>query len=124
MMDLKKLKKGNYIVHENETCVIRDIQIMPSKSNPIIKLELEGLFSGKHYNSHVLTHQNVQEANLIRKCGTVISKKDNKIEIMDVQTFETFKADIEPKLLEKAQEGDNVTYIHLNTSTKILEVRK
>jgi translation elongation factor P/translation initiation factor 5A len=124
MTDLKKLRKGNYIIHENEACVIKDVQIIPSKNNPVIKLELEGLFSGKHYNSHVLTHQNIQEANLTRKCGTIISKKKNKIEIMDSTTFETFKADINPELLEKAQEGDNITYIHSDTSTRILEVRK
>ena len=53
MTDLKKLKKGNYIIHENEVCVIKDIQILQSKNNPIIKLELEVLFSGKHYSSHI-----------------------------------------------------------------------
>ena len=124
MTDLKKLKKGNYIIHENEACVIRDIQTLPNKKNPVIKLELEGLFSGKHYHSHILTHQIIQEADLTRRCGTVVSKKKDKIEIMDIQTFETFEAKIDPELLERAQEGDNVTYVHSNTSTRILEVRK
>ncbi len=124
MIDLKKLKKGKYIIHENEACVIKDVKTLTSKNNPVIKLELEGLFSGKHYNSHILTGQNIQEANLTRKCGTIISKKNNKIEIMDIQTFETFDVNIDPELLEKAQEGDNVTYVHSDTSTKILEVRK
>ncbi len=124
MTDLKKLKKGKYIIHENEACVIKDIQFLNNQNNPVIKLELEGLFSGKHYSSHILTHENVQEANLARKCGTVISKKKNKIEIMDIQTFETFEANIGPELLEKSQEGDNVTFIHSENSTKVLEVRK
>ena len=124
MIDLKKIKKGNYIIHENEACIIKAVQTLPSENNPVIKLELEGLFSGKHYSSHILTSQNIQEANLIRKCGTIVSKKNNKIEIMDIQTFETFKANINPELLEKAQEGDNVTFVHSDTSTRILEVRK
>ncbi len=124
MLDLKKLKKGNYIIHENEACVIKDMQFLSNQNNPVIKLELEGLFSGKHYNSHILTHENVQEANLTRKCATIISKDKNKIEIMDVVTFETFKANIDPELLEKAQEGDNVTYVHSEDSAKVLEVRK
>ena len=124
MTDLKKLKKGNYIIHENEACVIKNMQFLTNKNNPIIKLELEGLFSGKHYSSHILTHQNVQEANLTRKCATIVSKNKEEIEIMDVTTFETFKADINPELLEKAQEGYNVTYVHSEDSAKILEVRK
>lgn len=124
MIDLKKLKKGNYIIHENEACVIKEVQMLPSENNPVIKLELEGLFSGKHYSSHVMTSKNIQEANLARKCGTIVSKKNNNIEIMDIQTFETFKANISPELLEKAQEGDNVTFVHSDTSTRVLEVRK
>lgn len=124
MLDLKKLKKGNYIIHENEACVIKDMQFLNNQNNPVIKLELEGLFSGKHYNSHILTHENVQEANLTRKCATIISKDKNQIEIMDVVTFETFKANIDPELLKKAQEGDNVTYVHSEDSAKVLEVRK
>ena len=124
MIDLKKIKKGNYIIHENEACVIKDVKTLTSKNSPVIKLELEGLFSGKYYNSHILTNQNIEEANLTRKCGTVISKKNNKIEIMDIQTFETFNADIDPELLERAQEGDNITFVHSDTSTKIIEVRK
>ena len=124
MIDLKKLKKGNYIIHENEACIIKDIETLTSKNSPVIKLELEGLFSGKHYNSHVLINQNIQEADLTRKCGTIISKKNNKLEIMDIQTFETFNADIAPELLERAQEGDNITFVHSDTSTKIIEVRK
>jgi translation initiation factor 5A len=124
MKDLKKLKKGKYIIHENEACVIKSIQYLTNKNSPVIKLELEGLFSGKHYNSHILTHENIQEANLARKCATIISKRKNEIEIMDVTTFETFKADIDSELLEKAQEGDNVTYVHSEDSAKVLEVRK
>ena len=124
MTDLKKLQKGNYIIHENEACIIKNVQILNNKNSPIIRLELEGLFSGKHYNSHILTNQHIQEANLTRKCATIVSKKKDKIEIIDVTTFETFKADIGPELIDKAQEGDNVTYVQSDTSTKILEVRK
>jgi len=123
-MDIKKLQKGNYIIHENEACIIKDSQLIMNQNSPIIKLELEGLFSGKHYSSHVLTNQNVQEASLTRKCGTIVSKKDNKIEIMDIETYEIFKADINPNLLDKAQEGDNITFIHSDNAAKILEVRK
>jgi len=124
MKDLKKLKKGKYIIHENEACVIKNLQFLNNQNNPVIKLELEGLFSGKHYSSHILTHENIQEADLARKCGTIISKKNNKIEIMDITTFETFEANISPELLEKAKEGDNITFVHSKDTARILEVRK
>ena len=124
MTNIKKLKKGNYIVHENEPCVIKNVEFLQNKNNPIAKVELEGIFSGNHYTDHLKMHQNIQEADLTRKCGTVVSKKKGKIQIMDLTTFETFDAEISQTLLDKAQEGDNVTFIHFGDSTKIIEVRK
>jgi len=124
MVDIKKLKKGNYIVHENEPCIIRNIEFLQNKNSPIAKLELEGIFSGNRYNDHLKLNQSIQEADLTRKCGTVVSKKKDKIQIMDVVTFETFDASIPKHLLNKTQEGDNVTFIKFGNSTKILEVRK
>lgn len=123
MVDIKKLKKGNYVIHENEPCIIQGIQFLPNKNNPIVKLELEGIFSGKSYDTQ-LTHRTVQEANLTRKCATVVSKKNNKVQIMDVATFETFSAIIPKELLVKAEEGDNITYIQFGDTAKVLEVRK
>lgn len=124
-MDINKLKKGSYIVHENQPCVIKDIQFLHNKNNPVAKLELEGIFSGKRYNTHLLMHENMpQAAGLGRKCATVVDIGKSKLKIMDVNTFETFEAEISKELLSKAKEGDNITYIEYDGSAKVLEVRK
>ncbi len=126
MIDLKKLKKGSYVVHENEPCIVKDIKfvVTGTHSHTKAKLMLESLFSGK---SHVLSlplHEQMQEADIIRKCATVVSKSKGKLQIMDVVNFETFDADISDELMEQAAEGNQVTYIQFENATKVLEVRK
>ena len=66
----------------------------------------------------------MQEDNLLRKCATIISKVDGKLEIMDSITFKTIQAEIDKKLLEQAEINDAVTYTESEGSAKILEIRK
>ena len=126
MTDLKKLKKGNYVLYENEPCVIKNLEfvVYSTHSHTKAKIELEGLFSGKKIITSLPLHENLQEADITRKCATIISKLQNKIQIMDAVNFETFDADISPNLIEQAVEGDNVTYIQFGNNVKVLEVRK
>ncbi len=126
MTDLKKLKKGNYVIYEGEPCVIKDLQfvVYSTHSHTKAKIELEGLFSGKKIQTSLPLHEQLQEADIIRKCATIISKQESKIQIMDSVNFETYDADISQNLLEQAIEGDNVTYIKFGNSIKVLEVRK
>ena len=71
MVDVKNLKKGTYVVHENEPCIIKSIEFLPNITNPIIKLELEGVFSAKSYEKQLAMHDQLEEAELTRKCATV-----------------------------------------------------
>ena len=43
MVDLKNLKKGNYIVWENEACMVKDVQFQGRE----VKVEMHALFSKK-----------------------------------------------------------------------------
>ncbi|MBW2978092.1 hypothetical protein KY331_04570 [Candidatus Woesearchaeota archaeon] len=124
MVDVKNLKEGTYVIHENEPCIIKSIEFLPNISNPIIKLEIEGIFSAKSYEKQLSMHDQLEEADLARKCATVVSKKENKIEIMDMATFETLNAEISKELLDKAEQGDNITYISFGNAIKVIEVRK
>ena len=66
----------------------------------------------------------MEEQNLIRKCATVLSKLDNKLEIMDLATFRTIKAEIDETLFNQAEINDSVTYVEAEDFAKVLEIRK
>ncbi len=60
----------------------------------------------------------------IRKVASIISKKADKLEIIDVISFKTFEADIEQDLLDQADENDQVTYVLSGKSVRVIEIRK
>ena len=66
----------------------------------------------------------IEDEELIRRCATVLSKKKDKLEIMDLTSFESFKAVIDEELLEQAELNDQVTYVKSGDYVKILEIRK
>jgi translation elongation factor P/translation initiation factor 5A len=120
MTAIKELKLGNYVVHEGEICEVRDVSL--EGDNILVKLR--GLFSGKEYSLNSGLMGDIEEADVIRKCAQIVSKKKKGIEIMDCNNFETINANIDESLFEEADVGDQVTYIRFNNSAKILEVRK
>ena len=126
MVDLKKLKKGNYVVWEDEPCIIKNLEfvVYSTHSHTKAKIELQGLFSGKAISTSLPLHEQLQEADIIRKCATIISKTKDKLQIMDAMTFETIDADVDNELFEMATENDQVTYVQFNNAAKVLEIRK
>ncbi len=126
MIGLKKLKKGNYIVHENEPCLIKEIEfkVYGTHSHTKAKLTVENIFSGKTYVLSMPLGEQLQEADIIRKCATIISKTDEGLQIMDLFNFETIDAKADKELLEQAQLNDQVTYIQFNNASKVIDIRK
>lgn len=126
MVEIKKLKKGNYIVYDGEPCVIKDLQfvVYDTHTNTKAKIVLQNLFTGKIIETSLPLHEQLQEADIIRKCATIVSKDKGRLQIMDAVNYETFDADVEDGLIEEANEGDNVTYIRFGENTKVLEIRK
>jgi len=120
MVAVKELRLGNYVVHEGELCEVK--KVLLEEDNIIV--ELMGLFSGDEYSLNSGAVEHIEEADVIRKCAQIVSKKKRGIEIMDCSNFETIKAKIDDSLFDEADIGDQVTYIRFNDSAKILEIRK
>jgi len=122
-MEIKKIKKGNYIVFDGEPCIVKDLQFVVNKDTKA-NIVLEKLFTGEIIEASMSLHEQLQEADITRKCATIISKTKDKLEIMDMVSFETFESNVNSKLLEQANENDQVTYIEFDKTAKILEIRK
>ena len=111
------IKKGNTIIHEGKLYIVREMVI----SSKNIKATLENFFSGAIIETTV---DSFEEAQISRKCGSIIQKLPNKLEIMDSISFETIEADIDPELLAEATENDAVNYTKFGNQAKVLELRK
>ena len=65
----------------------------------------------------------VEIVEIIRKLGQVISKGNNKVQIMDMVSYETLDATAPSEISNGLNEGDQVTFIDLKGDVKILEKR-
>lgn len=108
------LKKGIYVTYEGEPWTVEEL------NND--KFMLKHIFSDKIIELPI--NKEIQEADIIRKCATIISKKKDKVEIIDIDNYNTFDAMISSELLKKANEGDNVTYVKHEDNAKVVELRK
>ena len=55
--------------------------------------------------------------------GEVKSKTNDKIQIMDMVSYETLDANAPAELFEQINEGDEVTFIDLKGDVRIIEKR-
>ena len=111
MTQTNNLRVGSYVIHKGEPALINliadNVKIKTIFSNKVLDLPLD---------------QNFEEAEIDRKCASVLSKKKDKIEILDNSNFETYQAEIDPELLDLLDEGDRVTYLKFKDRIKIIEI--
>ena len=125
MIDIKSLKKGNYILHRDEPAVVKEVGIVVTgtHSHTKCKLTVQGLFSNFTETIVKSFHEHVDDLDVTRKKAQVISKTAKSVQIMDPVSYETLDAEADEAVFAELHEGDEVTYIHFNNRTKILEKR-
>ncbi|MCP3682316.1 MAG: hypothetical protein GY861_06460 [bacterium] len=125
MKPVKEVKKGEYIVHRNEPCKImkKENVTFSSHSHTKLKIDLEGLFSNFKETVTLLPHESVEDVEIIRKKGQVVARLADKVQVMDLVSYETMDGDVDRDLLEQLNEGDEVTFVGFNEQVKVLEKR-
>jgi translation elongation factor P/translation initiation factor 5A len=124
MIEVKKLKKGDYIIHKSEPWMVKDIVsvVTSTHTHTKIKLSITGLFNGMNETFTLPPHERVENIEIIRKHAQVISKTDTKVQILDLKTYETLDANAY-ELFDKLKVGDEVTYVEFNNIARIIEIR-
>jgi len=89
------------------------------------RLVVQGIFSGR---SEVLTlshHENLEDVQITNKKGQVIAKipGQSQVQIMDLVSYETITATVEPPMFEKINEGSIVTFIELQGRILVMETK-
>lgn len=89
------------------------------------KLTVQGIFSGR---SEVLTlshHENLEDVEIVNKKGQVVAKiPPNKLQIMDLVSYETLTATVADEIFQQLQEGNVVTFIDFNGRIILLETAR
>lgn len=108
-VDIKSLKKGSYVVIDDEPCEVSKV----SKSSPgkhgsaKIKIQAKGVFDGRTRNMTKPAGTNVMTPHIDKKVGQVVSKSGDSVQLMDMSSYDTFQM---PAESINAEEGEEIDY--------------
>jgi len=125
MATAKELERGSYFLYNNEILKVirKELVAYGTHSHSKLRIYAQSLSAKGEKAITMMHHDKVEILEIIKKEAQVISKLQDKLQIMDAQSYETSDAYAEPELLGQLKEGDFVTFINLNGQNKIIEKR-
>ena len=125
MSTASELERGNYFIYNSELVRVlrKEVIVVGTHSHSKLKFFIQGLNEKAERTVNFHHTDKVEIVDIVRKLGQIISKANNKIQIMDMVTYETLDANAASELFNELSEGDNVTFIDLKGDVKILEKR-
>ncbi len=119
------LNKGNYIVIDGVACKVVDTQVSrPGKhGHAKVRLTGVGLLDEKKRVMVAPGHDHVDVPIVEKKNAQVLSIHDNKVNVMDSETFETFDLDIPEELKDEIVDGVTVIYWEILNDRVIKQVK-
>ena len=119
------LVRGNYFIYNGEPVRVikKELVAYGTHSHSKLKIFFQGLTERGERNANFQHTDKVEILDIMRKLGQIISKLNNKVQIMDMVTYETFDAAITSELYSEINESDQVTFVEINGVNQILEKR-
>ena len=94
--EVGKLKVGRYIIIDGHPCKITKIQTSAPGKHGSAKARIEGisLFDGSKHSIIKPTHDKIEVPIIEKRQAQVLAVTGSTAQLMDMQTYETFEADI------------------------------
>lgn len=126
-VDVHKIKKGSYIVLEGEPCIVKDVKFSaPGKhGHGKFRISAVGIFDDKKRIQVKSGKVRVDVPIIHKKTGQVLSIMGEQLQIMDMETYETFKMDIpkDEELKKMINEGSQINYWKVMGKKQIKDIK-
>ena len=125
MPTAQEMERGTYFIYNNEPVRVlrKEVIVVGTHSHSKLKFYIQGLNDAGEKTATFHHTDKVEIVDIVRKLGQIIAKLNNKIQIMDMVTYETLDATAPPELLDELAEGSQVTFIEFKGNVQILEKR-
>ena len=118
MVDEKKivsvgsLKRGSYVILEGIACRVSNTSTSrPGKhGHAKVRLEAVGLIDGKKREIVMPGHDNIDVPLIDKRNAQILSIHGDTVNVMDMETYETFDMKIPEDLKNEVVEGANILY--------------
>lgn len=126
--EIKNCKPGSYIMIDGEACKVTSMtKSKPGKHGAAkVRLDAVGVFDDKKRSLMGPATMSVDVPIIEKQKAQVISVSGNIVQLMDLQTYETFECSIPEEFRDKIQpgtEGTEVLYWKIGEKKQIKEVR-
>jgi translation initiation factor 5A len=111
--EVRELKEGRYILIDEEPCRILSIQTSkPGKHGEAkARIDAVGIFDGSKRSVVYPVKHKVQVPMIGKRSAQVLSLTDTEVQLMDLETYETFSLALEPDLKGQLAPGGEVQYL-------------
>src|SRR3989338_4419430 len=126
MPTASELERGNYFIYNNEPVRVlrKEVIVVGTHSHSKLKFYIQGLNERGERTVTFHHTDKVEIVEIIRKQGQIISKSNNKVQLMDMVTYETLDSAVSSELFNELNENDQVTFVNIDGNVQILEKRQ
>ncbi|MCD6331424.1 translation initiation factor IF-5A [Thermoplasmatales archaeon ex4484_30] len=122
--EVRELRENRYITIDDEPCKIVSITTSKPGKHGEAKARIEaiGIFDNqKRVIVHPVRHK-VQVPVIDKRSAQVIAIMGDRVQLMDMETYETFEMDVPDEFKGKLKEGEEIQYIQALGKKKITRV--
>ena len=119
---VRDLQEGNYVMIDEEPCVIKGYSTSKPGKHGSAKARVEGkgVFDDQRRSFSQPVDAKIQVPIIERKQGQVVSKtSDTLVQVMDLDTYETFDMKIPEDM--QVEEDDNLTFLEGMGQRRVVE---
>jgi translation initiation factor 5A len=111
--EVRELKEGRYLLIDDEPCRIISIQTSkPGKHGEAkARIDAVGLFDGGKRSVVYPVKHKVQIPMIGKRQAQVISLSGAEVQLMDLESYETFSLPLDPELKGQLTPGGDVQYL-------------
>lgn len=124
-VDVGSLKVGSFVIIDDAPCRVTDIKTSSTGKHGHAKARVEavGIIDGKKRVIVAPTHEKISVPIINKRDGQVIHLRGEYVDVMDLESFETFELKVPEELKDKLYEGAQVIYWEVMGYKLLKEVR-
>lgn len=125
LTSVSSLKKGSYVVYEGIACRVTSVSISrPGKhGHAKSRIEAVGVIDGQKKIFVSPSHDKIDVPLILKKPAQVLSVSGDNVNVMDMESFETFDLKLPVELKDEIKEGVTVIYWQILGDRVIKEIK-
>jgi translation initiation factor 5A len=125
VLEVKTLKVGKYVIIGDEASKITSISTSSPGKHGAAKARVEavGIFDNQKRTFVKPVDAKCDVPMIDKRLGQVLALMGDDVQLMDMESYETFEIEIPPELKGKLNEGAEVDYIMAMGNKKVMRVK-